>query len=995
MEKLEKMIELLKTNRKVQIGAAAGALALVLIIVAVVLFSCGSDPADGPDSQGGKQTYTVSVQTEGGLPFKDLDVMVYEDDSKSDLVSVGKTTEDGTYSFEADASDEYVAEIKGVPAGYPVEDAYTFTDGKLELVLKAELLPTDNLADLSLELGGVFADLTVTATDGKEYKISELLKEKKAVVLNFWFENCGPCRTEFPFLNEAYEQYKDKLEVLALSPLDNNDVVKAYKEEMGLNFPMAACDPQWEKVVGVKGYPTTIVIDRYGTMAFKHGSYVQDADTFKQIFEYFTADDYKQTVIESLDEIVHKAEGGDGTKGNPFQIIGVEFDAKVPAGGEVYYMVYKVSGMELTIADPNAYVVFEDTKYEPVDGVVKLTMTSSDIMAPMYFSVGNTASEEKTFKGTFTSKAGTYDAPFPMELGDVTVEIAEGNDQGVYYKLVATESGVLTLTNTSATDGVEFDFNLYNLNTYTNPVWSENKEKNDQGQATLSIEVNEGDEILFGVNTVPVDNVYPAGTFGFNASFAAGTVNTDPNKVEYSVTIKDQNDKAVVGAKVNIEGLGTLEQLTTDAQGVAKVTLLKGDYTATIILPGGYSADKTKFNLTTKKPTVTVKVKNEDNESGLPPVTGPQEYTVSVEDAKGTAQKGVYVLFYDASGMEVHKAKVSGGKVTTTLEAGTYTIKLEGVKSGWDYDKTSLRLTAHKRTRTVVVAPKAKMNSEYKLPVVTVGATYVEPDTNTKSGYGYVVFATDVSGKYEVTTSYPDAKIRYFGSPINPTKEPLPVDGNYKNNKFTVNITAEYAKNKVPQALGITGTEGCIVTIKRIGNAEEIKEATLIEYKGTGYVPSKDKIPAHSGARYDVDVTKNFNPVYNEADGFYHKDSKNGPIIYVDLWAAKYGISFGTFLGDPTHDIEPEGIGFYRYYTEGGTEYKEDYTKLMQSYIGASFIEKGAADQVYPLTEDLRYMLENGGKYFDWWGSKGNIFGSNLGNVNKDIAWMFACCYWE
>lgn len=166
------------------------------------------------------------------------------------------------------------------------------------------LLSEDELEGVTFKLGDVFADITVTTPDGTTYKISELLKEKKAVVLNFWFINCGPCQMEFPYMQDAYEIYQDDIEILALNPCDGtNETVSQFQKKFELTFPMAVCDEDWQQRMAISGYPTTVVIDRYGIVSFKHAGMITTVEEFNKIFEFFTADDYEQTIIKNIDDI--------------------------------------------------------------------------------------------------------------------------------------------------------------------------------------------------------------------------------------------------------------------------------------------------------------------------------------------------------------------------------------------------------------------------------------------------------------------------------------------------------------------------------------------------------------------------------------------------------------------------------------------------------------------------------------------------------------------
>jgi len=153
-------------------------------------------------------------------------------------------------------------------------------------------------------LGDSMGDYTLTDIDGKTYTFSEILKEKKAVVLNFWFINCGPCRMEFPYLNEAYDIYKDDLEVIAVNPVgDSEDEIKAFRDEFALTFPVASGESGWQNALHIEGYPTTVVIDRFGKIAFKHTGYLSSTEEFEDIFEFYTSDGYTATTVKNLNDI--------------------------------------------------------------------------------------------------------------------------------------------------------------------------------------------------------------------------------------------------------------------------------------------------------------------------------------------------------------------------------------------------------------------------------------------------------------------------------------------------------------------------------------------------------------------------------------------------------------------------------------------------------------------------------------------------------------------
>jgi len=168
------------------------------------------------------------------------------------------------------------------------------------------------LTDYVFTRGDMMCDFSVVAGDGDvtsstpttEYTLSELLKTKKAVVLNFWFENCGPCRAEFPYLQNAYKEYADDIEVLAINPYDGTpDSVLIYAANLGLTFPVMKGEGYWASSMNLSAYPTTVVIDRYGMIAMVHRGAVTEVGVFEKVFAFFTADDYVQQTVRNISEL--------------------------------------------------------------------------------------------------------------------------------------------------------------------------------------------------------------------------------------------------------------------------------------------------------------------------------------------------------------------------------------------------------------------------------------------------------------------------------------------------------------------------------------------------------------------------------------------------------------------------------------------------------------------------------------------------------------------
>ena len=58
---------------------------------------------------------------------------------------------------------------------------------------------------------------------------ADVLNSDKAVLLDFWAEWCGPCKMIAPLLDEAADQYEDKLKIAKLNIDENPNTPAKYQ----------------------------------------------------------------------------------------------------------------------------------------------------------------------------------------------------------------------------------------------------------------------------------------------------------------------------------------------------------------------------------------------------------------------------------------------------------------------------------------------------------------------------------------------------------------------------------------------------------------------------------------------------------------------------------------------------------------------------------------------------------------------------------------------
>ena len=252
-----------------------------------------------------KGPYTVSVTTQGGMALPGIDVYIYADEAMTELTASGATDENGNVSLELPKEGSYVIELDNVPDGYQVEEKYRFAGNAAMIVLTSGLIEGENLSGASLGVGDVMYDFSVTTPAGETVTLSEILSEKKMVVLNFWYTTCTYCVAEFPFMQQAYEQYIDDVGIIALNPgMDDATAISLFQSQHGLTFPMAECPAAWSATFGISGYPTTVVVDRYGVICLVEAGGITSLRPWDCLFAHFTAAEYDQTLYGALSELV-------------------------------------------------------------------------------------------------------------------------------------------------------------------------------------------------------------------------------------------------------------------------------------------------------------------------------------------------------------------------------------------------------------------------------------------------------------------------------------------------------------------------------------------------------------------------------------------------------------------------------------------------------------------------------------------------------------------
>jgi cytochrome c biogenesis protein CcmG, thiol:disulfide interchange protein DsbE len=109
------------------------------------------------------------------------------------------------------------------------------------------------------------------------------------VVVNKWASWCGPCKFEFPFLQELAVKYGRRVAFVGLNTGDNTANARRFLSRFPVSYPSFS-DPD-EKLADAlkasKNFPSTLFLDRDGQLNFQHqGAYADATDLEDDIRRY-------------------------------------------------------------------------------------------------------------------------------------------------------------------------------------------------------------------------------------------------------------------------------------------------------------------------------------------------------------------------------------------------------------------------------------------------------------------------------------------------------------------------------------------------------------------------------------------------------------------------------------------------------------------------------------------------------------------------------------
>ena len=130
-------------------------------------------------------------------------------------------------------------------------------------------------------------DFEVVQFDSETFRLSEVVKSH-AVVLNFWYPSCPPCREEMPAIEAAWQELQDEpVRIVGLyvpQGFDTEQDARDFIEELGLTFDFATDRlARIAEAYDLELFPKTYFINREGEVVATHISIVDKDEIIRQV----------------------------------------------------------------------------------------------------------------------------------------------------------------------------------------------------------------------------------------------------------------------------------------------------------------------------------------------------------------------------------------------------------------------------------------------------------------------------------------------------------------------------------------------------------------------------------------------------------------------------------------------------------------------------------------------------------------------------------------
>ena len=463
------------------------------------------------------------------------------------------------------------------------------------------------------------------------------------------------------------------------------------------------------------------------------------------------------------------------------------------------------------------------------------------------------------------------------------------------------------------------------------------------------------------------------------------------------------------GKKCSVCGIFTVKQTPTATVYHTEETVLGKAPTCTEA--GTTDGKKCAVCGTVTVTQIPIAPKGHSFKSGLCTCCGLKEsFGIWITDGFGMPLTNIIVNI-EKDGKAVKMFQYKGEYAALDLEDGSYTVKLDlsGLDDEYIYEADACVLTPDQKSlniklyRTAYGEEPLYVSSpiDANYDAFTVRSTGSYKVSLTPNDYTFFIFAPQTPAIYTMTyecentlgISYHGGTFFVQGTDLSATAEEFQKYGNgLAFSVYSSNIGATYVF-----AIKSEGDSECVLNIQNVGDPG----TRLVEEPWTPYLEDADMIEQmknypREGTYTTIDLgDTSLSAVLNPDDGYYHLNSADGPVIFIDFTTdSKYVASIFSICSN-------QRIGTYIYDSNGNVVEKRSYNELflqcgMPNPLEVSSAEAGIRA---PLTEKLAEAIISFGNNQGWWKENPgtNIFTSSFAGLpfNQEYAWLLYCGYYK
>lgn len=110
--------------------------------------------------------------------------------------------------------------------------------------------------------GDIATSFEAKSMDGQLINTAKYKGQK--YILNFSVINCGNCKASLDYINQDSYTYNKDIPMLYINPEDTDDMMKTYREDINIDFPVITNAAEIAADYGVTSFPRFFVIDESG-----------------------------------------------------------------------------------------------------------------------------------------------------------------------------------------------------------------------------------------------------------------------------------------------------------------------------------------------------------------------------------------------------------------------------------------------------------------------------------------------------------------------------------------------------------------------------------------------------------------------------------------------------------------------------------------------------------------------------------------------------------